>query len=1087
MLYYRATREASMAMNLPRRVALFALAIFAGIAPSRAAAQATGAVAGVVTDSSGGVIPGVTIEATSRDTGQVRTTATGGDGFYTIPLLNPGVYGVKATLAGFRTTVRENVTVAVNETVRADLTLQIGQFSEGLIVEAQSPLVETTNATLGVVIDRQKVVDLPLNGRNFTQLGTLIPGVVAPPTSLGGQDGNATPGGFGNVTGGFNVNGQRNQSNNFLLDGAANNDSFNTGFVLRPPPDAIQEFKILTHSYDAEYGRNAGSVVNVVTKAGTNQWHGGGWEFNRDDRLQATNFFAAAKPALKQNQYGGALGGALVKNRLFMFSYFEGFQNKQGVTDTRVVLSAAQRAGDFSGGAAIRDPLTGQPFLGNAIPGARISPIAQKILDQYIPLPNITGNRSVRSPNVEDTREQFGTRFDVHLNGAHTLLARYIAGHTNNVNPLGGSNFSPAGNTAVATLQDAMASDTWIIRSSMINVARASMSRIDAKPTVTSGLNLRDLGFAITPSNPTAAGLPFITVTGFFTTGDAQQPFATRVNNVAAFSDDLSWIRGAHSFKFGGEIRRDEIKVSFINRPNGDFTFSGQYTGSAAADFLLGFPVQYRQATGDPNLDGSSWVYSLYGQDELRLSRVTLNYGARYEVNQPFAESQDHLNAFHPGQQSTVFPNAPTGLVYPGDAGVPRGTYPTDRNNVAPRLAAIWDVRGDGRTAVRSAWGVFYDTLPGQGDFFQNGTLAPPFQPLTEVNFPLQVSAPPFANPLAGVTGAPGFPAGLIFIGWGTAFDTPLVQQYNLTLQQQVGAYWGVEAGYVGSRGRHLPIFMEVNPTVPILAPAPAIGPRIFPAFSLVRPTFSAAESWYDSLQASARMRAWHGLNVLASYTLGHAVDHVSGLNIGGEPRPMLPVTIGDQASIDAALAREKGDALFDVRHRFVVSFGYELPRLDGRGALTRLTLGGWQVNGIVQAQTGFPLTVIEPNNVSLTSLTNRPNMTCDPNDGAPHTVAQYFTTSCFQRLTVAANAGQIGNEPRDAVRGPGFSRTDLSFFKSFAIAASQQVQLRVEAFNIFNQERFGQPNGTIGAPTFGQITSADDGRIVQLGVKFTF
>jgi len=1054
---------------------------------TRAAAQATGAITGTVTDPSGAVLPGATVEVTSRDTGQVRTAVTAADGFYTIPLLNPGVYQVKATLSGFRTSLRENVTVVVNETVRADATLQVGQLDEQVTVIGETPLVETTNATLGVVIDQQKVVDLPLNGRNFTQLGTLIPGVVAPPAGLGGQDGNATPGGFGNVTGGFNVNGQRNQSNNFLLDGAANNDSFNTGFVLRPPPDAIQEFKILTHSYDAEYGRNAGSVVNVVTKSGTNDWRGSAWEFNRDDRLQATNFFATAKPALKQNQFGGALGGPLVKNRAFLFSYFEGFQNKQGVTDTRTVLSPAQRGGDFSGGGVIRDPVTGLPFPGNAIPPSRISPIAQRILDEYIPLPNSTGNRSVRSPNVEDTRQQFGTRVDLHLNDAHTLLARYIVGHTNNVNPLGGSNFSPAGNTSIATLQDVMASDTWSIRPTMINVLRGSVNRISAKPTVTSGLNLRDLGFNITPSNATAAGLPFITVTGFFTTGDAQQPFATRENNVFGVTDDLTWITGPHSFKFGGEIRRDQIKVSFINRPNGDFTFTGQYSGNAAADFLLGFPVQYRQATGDPNLDGSSWVYGVYGQDEFRISRLTLNYGVRYEVNQPFAESQDHLNAFHPGQQSIVFPNAPTGLVYPGDPGVPRGTYPTDKNNIAPRLAAVWDVRGDARTAVRAAWGLFYDTLPGQGDFFQNGTLAPPFQPLTEVNFPLQLTSSPFANPLAGVTGTPGFPAGLIFIGWGPDFETPVVQQYNVTLQQQLGQQWGVEVGYVGSRGKHLPIFMEVNPTIPILTPAPAIGPRVFPAFSLVRPTFSVAESWFDSLQTSARMRPWHGLNLLASYTLGHAVDHVSGLNIGGEPRPMLPVTIGDQASFDAALAREKGDALFDVRHRVVLSFGYELPRLTDKNAATRLTLGGWQVNGIIQGQTGFPLTVVEPNNVSLTSLTNRPNMTCDPNDGAPQTTAQWFNTSCFQRLTVAANAGQVGNEPRDAVRGPGFSRTDLSFFKNFALSASQQVQLRVEAFNIFNQERFGQPNGTIGSPTFGQITSADDGRIVQLGVKFTF
>jgi hypothetical protein len=228
-------------------------------------------------------------------------------------------------------------------------------------------------------------------------------------------------------------------------------------------------------------------------------------------------------------------------------------------------------------------------------------------------------------------------------------------------------------------------------------------------------------------------------------------------------------------------------------------------------------------------------------------------------------------------------------------------------------------------------------------------------------------------------------------------------------------------------------------------------------------------------------------LNLLASYTLGHASDHISGLNIGGEPRPMLPVTMGDESTIEAALAREKGDALFDARHRFVLSFGYELPRLANRGAAARHALGGWQVNGIIQGQTGFPLTVIEPNNVSLTSLTNRPNMICDPNAGGARTVAQWFNTACFQRLTLPANAGQVGDEPRNAVRGPGFKRTDLALVKNFAVAASQEMQLRIEAFNVFNSIRFGQPNGTIGSPTFGAITTAEDGRIVQLGIKYSF
>ncbi len=1073
-----------MENRLRRVLAAIVLAAALTCVAAPAWAQATGQITGVVTDGSGAVVPGVTVEVTNQATGFTRNAVTELDGVYTIPLLNPGVYEARTSLSGFRTTVRGGIEVAVNGTARVDLKLQIGSLAEQVTVAATAPLVETKNATLGIVIDQKKVVDLPLNGRNFTQLGTLIPGVVAPPSSLGGADGNATPGGFGNVTGGFNVNGMRNQSNNFLLDGSPNNDSFNTGFVLRPPPDAIQEFKILTHSYDAEYGRNAGSVVNVVTRSGSNDWHGGGWEFNRGDSRQATNYFATAKPALKQNQYGGAFGGPITRNRAFFFGYYEGFNNRQGTTDTRVVLTQTQRGGDFSGGAAIRDPLTGVAFPGNMIPGNRISPIATAVLNQYIPLPNSAGNRSVRSPDVLDTREQFGLRADFRINDAHTLLARYMFAHTNNVNPLGGSNFSPAGNTAVATLQDIMGSDTWVVKSNVINVARANLNRIQAKPNVTSGVDLSSVGFRYAGTNTTAAGLPFINVNGFFTAGDAQQPFASRTNNVLGFSDDVTWVTGRHSFKFGGEIRRDQIRVSFINRPNGDFSFLGQHTGNAAADFLLGLPGQFRQGSGDPNLDGSSWTYALYGQDEYRVgSRLTLNYGLRYEVNQPFAESQNHLAAFHPGQRSTVFPNAPTGLVYPGDEGVPAGTYDTDTNNVAPRLAAIWDASGDGRTSVRAAWGLFYDTLPGQGDFFQNGTLAPPFQPLTQVDFPAAI---PFASPLGGASPV-GFPAGLIFIGWGPDFMTPVVQHYNVSVQHQIGGYWGVEVGYVGSRGNHLPMFMEVNPSTPILTPAPVPGPRLFPAFSLVRPTFSVAESWYNALQASARMRPWRGLNMLASYTLSHAVDDVSGLNIGGESRPILPVTIGDQATIDAALAREKGDALFDARHRFVVSFGYELPRLTDRDPVTRLTLGGWQVNGIIQAQTGFPLTAIEPGNISLTSLTNRPNMTCDPNENAPRTLTQYFNTNCFTRLTLAANAGQVGNEGRNVIRGPGFSRTDLSFFKNFAVTKTQQLQLRLEAFNVLNQERFGQPGNQMGSPLFGVITTAEDGRIVQIGIKYTF
>jgi hypothetical protein len=509
------------------------------LAPALLYAQATGQITGVVTDPSGAVVENAAIWVANQATGRVREVATGSDGVYTVPLVDPGTYQVKVSVPSFSTLVRNDIQVAVSGTSRVDFALRLGEVTEQITTIEAAPLVETRNSVLGVVVDSRQVVELPLNGRNFAQLGTLLPGVVASPSALGGLGGTATPGGFGNVTGSYNVNGMRNQSNNFQLDGSSNNDSFNSGFVLRPPPDAIQEFKILTHSYTAEYGRNAGSVVNVVTKSGTNQWHGSAWEFNRDDSLQARNFFATSMPALKQNQYGGSIGGPVVRNRLFLFGYYDGFNNRQGSTSTLTVLSSDERAGVFS--STVKDPLSGLPFANNRIPSDRISPIATKILSGYVPLPNSAANRLVRSPNVEDSRQQFGTRVDYQATAKHSLFGRYLFAHTNSYDPLGGSNFSPKGNRALARLQDGLGSDTWVISPTSINVVRVGWNRIGAQPTVTSGLNLKDLGFAYSGSNSTAAGLPYITVSGYFTAGDAQQPFANnglfRIRNKPLYSE----------------------------------------------------------------------------------------------------------------------------------------------------------------------------------------------------------------------------------------------------------------------------------------------------------------------------------------------------------------------------------------------------------------------------------------------------------------------------------------------------------------------------------------------------------------------
>lgn len=1048
-------------------------------------AQATGSIAGVVTDASGAVLPGVVVEIVNAATSLVRTAVTGDDGRFAVPLIPPGTYRVKGTLAAFKSAARNNVSVAVEQTSRVDLQLSVGDIQETVSVAAPIPLVETRTATLGLVVNRAQIVELPLNGRNFTQLGTLLPGVIAPPSGttaangLGGSSGDATPGGFGAATAGFSVNGQRNQSNNFLLDGASNNDTFNTGFVLRPPPDAIQEFKILTHSYGAEFGRNAGSVVNVVTRSGTNAWHGGAWEFHRNDALQARNVFASPtqpKPELNQHQFGGSLGGPIARDRLFAFGYYEGHRLTSGVTQNFIVLSDAQRTGAF-GTTTIRDPLTGLPFPNNAIPESRLDPAAVALLADFVPSANTGANRFVLSPNVTDNRHQAGTRIDLQRSAGHALLARYMWSRTDRQEP---PTTRPVGSRAKATLRDVMLSDTSVLGPSLFNVARVSYNRIAARPAVTSGLSNASYGIDVPQNSRRAIGLANVAIDGFFSVGDVNQPFVSRLNEVLQVANDVTWVHGGQTVKAGIDIRREHMVIAFVNRPNGDFTFNGYATGNAAADFLLGLPSQFRRATQNADQDGVGWLYAGYAQDEFRPTRnTTVTAGVRYELPVPFVDANDALNAFRPGQQSTRFPGAPLGLVYPGDAGVPRGTYRTDTNNIAPRLGVAWDPTGTGRSSLRGAWGIFYDALAGQGDFFQNGVLAPPFTPILELNAPPAVLT--LRHPLSATTSdANDFPPGLIFIGWGEDFSTPYAHHFNLTWQQQLRDRFSAEIGYVGSRGFNLPIFMEVNPGV-YEAGQTRPGARLLPALSLVRPTFSVARSWYDSLQASLRMRPTRGLNFLASYTLGHAVDHLSGLNIGGDQRPVLPVTIGDQNSIDAALQLEKGDALFDVRHRVVVSFGAALPV----PRLLPQVLGGWQVNGIVQSQSGFPFTVYDTA-PSIRYLTNRPAQVCDPNAGGARTAAQWFNTTCFVRRPLA-ETGTPGSTVRNGVRGPGFARTDLSFFKDVTLPRQQGIQLRLEAFNLWNQTQFRQPGNVIGTPTFGQITSAEDGRIIQVAVKYSF
>ena len=1100
-------------------------------AAARLTAQETGKLTGVVTDPEHHVVVRAKVRITNAATAQSSTVTTGADGGFIDPLVKPGVYQVTVSAAGFKTSVANDVHVTVATSTRLDVKLVAGGFTDQVVVTDVVPLVETQNATEGTVISGDEVVDLPLNGRNVMQLGTLIPGVSSPPAALGGAQGNATVGGFGDTTGSYNVNGQRNQSNNFLLDGAPNNDSFNSGFVFRPPPDAVQEFKIQTNSYEAQYGRNAGAIVDVITRSGGNAFHGDAWEFNRVSDLAAKNYFQTTQPEYIQNQFGAALGGPIKRDRLFVFGYYEGFRLKDGTANNLnvPVLSTDERGGNFTvftktltdPGAASGHPVFSGP---NQINPAYISPIAAAILKNYIPGPssptpvvNADGSVSyyyrASPPNI-DNRNTYGLRGDWTPNGKHAVLARYLYGHQNLFGPVTPSNFAPAGNVQLMTTRDVMVSDTWTLSDRMINVARYGWQAIDGQPNKTSGVSPASVGYGFAASNAEAMGLPYVAITNYFTQGDAEQPFAARGNHVDSVSDGLTWLKGNHDFQFGGMMERDRIDLLYINRPNGNFSFGGgttggaSYTGDYAADFLLGYPTEFQQGSGDPALDGSSWSYALYAQDEYRATaRLVIDYGVRYEVTRPFVEDHNHLAALHPGQQSTMEPGAPVGLVYPGDKGTPRATYDTQAGDVAPRVGVTFDPLGHGTTSVRAGWGIFYDAVTGQGDFFQNGTLAPPFQPLQEIDLNTFAGAPQqtyFSNPYNGVASGPvGFPANLTFIGYSVAnsFHTPRVQQYHLSVEQALTNRIGFEIGYVGSRGSDLPFFIEVNPTTVVATGSTTAGTNaykaggraVFSQFGLTRPTFNAARSWYDGLQTSLQLRDWHGLHATAAYTWGHAFDELSGLNLG-EPRPVLAATIGDDASINAAARREKGNALFDVRQRFVASVVYNLPVMRTESAVARAVLHGWQFDAITQAQTGTPVTAVN-STTTAQSLTFRPNRVGDPNSGAPHGIGAgktWFNRAAFALPTTGGGEidnSQSGNEPRGAIRGPGYTDTDIALIRIFPLLEGYNVELRFEGFNIFNTPHFAQPNATFGSTAFGSITSTAGGdqRLIQLGGKFNF
>ena len=1112
--------------NLAKWACILALALFA---IQRAWPQDIAAsIRGTLLDPSGGAVSGAIVTAIQVETGFARTVATDSQGSYLLVELPVGHYRLEVEAQGFQKYVREGISLDVNQTATLKIHLAIGVSTEEIQVLADASLLEVAVTSLGKTVGERELVDLPLNGRNFTQLGLLQPGVVPITPGLAQAGGSLRDGQA------YAVNGQRPESNNFLIDGADNINNVDGGFVLKPPVDAIAEFRILTHTANAEFGRNSGSTTNIITRSGTNSLHGAVWEFVRNDKFDAKSFFADKVEPLKRNQFGGTLGGPLRRDKTFFFGYYEGLRNRQGETRVSTVPSLPERSGDFrdlcpmgfdsSGLCNDPSPADGhqlynvfvpngqppQPLPYNQLPG--INSISQKLLPFY-PLPNQGANSFVTTQNAQQDGDQFGLRLDHYLTSQDTLNFRYSFSQVDVTDPLSTSGANvpgfPVGENQRA--QNFVAQETHTFSASLVAVARFSFLR--NKFLFDEHLNHTDpatFGFTYKPSLDAALGPPFVQVAGFASIGDPiSGPRNTYENNFDA-NGSVTWIRGRHELKFGGGYSYDQINMLFGIASNGFFVFVNAPITNPFASFLVGQPIFFLQGGGDFGRGLRGHSLNTFAQDTFKLSsRLTLNYGLRYELPFPYTEIRNRQNLFEPGVQSTVLPGAPAGLVYPGDAGVPRGLIPTEKTAFAPRVGLAWDPTGHGIWRITSSYGIFYDPFyNGQGGPTQDPVSAPPY-----LQTP-QVPVPNFADPFNGANPfAQGFSTPMTLLTIDKNLRLPYAQDWNLNLQRAFGASWLFEMGYIGTKGTKLPRFIEGNPAVFVPGQSTAGNAdrrRLFSGCTLQdnNPcTFSSAgliagiaNSSYHGLQSSLKKRFSHGLSFLASYTLSKTIDDVSSFNITGSASQS---TAGenDLAQNPFNLAAERGRSLFDARHRLVLSYQWNLPFFKRAEGWKGLALADWQLNGITTFMSGTPFTVYDSAGVSLEGgapeisgfPSDRPNRIGDFNQGACSNGASAGTPDCwispggFQRLDPITQAGLFGNAGRNIAQGPAYQQWDFSALKNWRISESKTIQFRGELFNIFNHANLGLPQNDLNSPNFGQIQTSQPGRLIQLALKLLF
>ena len=1072
--------------------------------PFALAQQETATITGEVRDANGGAVPKATITVTNIGTNISVRSEANEQGSYTVPNLRPGDYTVTVEKQGFSRTIRSGLTLQVNQVARVDIAMKIAGVEETVEISGGAPLLESETSSRGAVIDQKKIVDLPLNGRDYNQLALLSPGVLAGTPRLASI-------GF---KGAINVNGNRVFMNVFLLDGV-DNISYSNSFrgdnvqVVQPSIEALQEFKIQTNAYSAEFGRSAGAVVNATIKSGTNNFRGAVYEFLRNDALDASNFFAnfanQSKPVRKRNQFGGAIGGPITENKTFFFGDYEGLRELEGVVRFSSVPSSLEKRGIFT--TTVFDPFAaGRPAFARdaqgrwVIPSSRFDSVGAKIVD-LIPDPNFSGPANyVATPITRTRQDQFDARLDHNFNSSLNLFGRYSFVDSVLFRPaplpgLAEGSFNDAFGAGDSRSQGIAIGLNWTISPQMAADIRFGHSRGDYfvfPPNF--GVNgAEQVGLKNVPNAPDIiGGLPKITLQGFSAIGRHTSTPQFQTPRAWDFKGSLSYLRGRHFMKYGGELLFVDTGIRDINALIGNMNFNnGLFTGRAIGDLLLGLP-QRLILTSNSVFNQSQRLHFLYVQDDFKVSqRLTLNLGLRYEYATPVVEDDNQFSNFDP--------NAGTITVAQDGALFERALVHPDRNNFAPRFGFAYSPTD--RWALRGAYGVFYSHTDRQG---REGLLG--FNPPFLVDNTISVSGSNQPASAAIFRLQDGYPSGLLdptnlapTIG-RRAQDpnrrTAYVQQWNFGIQRELFKDLLLEVAYVGNKGTKLVGFRNVNQRAVVINAngTASAGARPFPALGDIQFLENRALSSYNSMQVRVEKRYSKGLTFLGSYTWGKALtlspDHLSTSGVG----PGVDVGTFREPQNPNNLRAERGLAEFDIKHRAVVSYVWEIPfgkeRAYGKNLSTlgNMLFGGWNVTGIHTFQSGLGLTAMQTGGGVLDlggERRGRPNLVGDVE--GPETIDKWFNTAAFAP-TDPTKGAVFGSSGVGVMRGPGLVNFDFTFAKNFNVTETKYFQFRTELFNAFNHTNLGIPDLNIANASFGTIrATATPARIIQFAMKFYF